>query len=219
MRSPPPPLGDNWKPWGERLTSYLTRIKDVLSTRLTSDNPSEDGILLWDRAGYPVVSIDNDWVPLSLASGPTRSMAHLEITSNVTAASSNTAYSLDYTLMSGSTGVTIGTPTSRMVIANAGRYQFDVSFQITSSSGSTVDFWMWPRINGADVTDTGMRNSLHDNHATLLLSRTYVFDIDDDDYFEMMWATSGTQGSLDARGAESFAPACPASTLAITRLN
>ena len=61
MRIPPPPQGDQWKPWAERLVSYMTRIRTLLSTRLDSDNPSQDGIILWDRTGYPVVSKNDEF--------------------------------------------------------------------------------------------------------------------------------------------------------------
>jgi len=69
MRIPPPPFGPDWKSWGERLNTYLAKIRTVLSTRLPSDVAAEDGVLLWDRTGYPVVSKDGVFRQIVLADG------------------------------------------------------------------------------------------------------------------------------------------------------
>jgi hypothetical protein len=86
MRIPPPPQGDQWKPWAERLVSYLSRIRTLLSTRLDSDNPSQDGILLWDRTGYPVVSKNDEFRQIILADG----YASLSRSTNQIASATNT---------------------------------------------------------------------------------------------------------------------------------
>jgi hypothetical protein len=64
---PPPPLGDNWKSWGERIVSYLSTNKDKLSSITSGESASEDGILMWDRAlGTLVVSKNGAWVKVKL---------------------------------------------------------------------------------------------------------------------------------------------------------
>ena len=62
-----PPLGPDWKQWGRQLSSYLSRQLPRLFTKSTDDNPSENGILLWDEvAGYPVVSRNSQFVEVVL---------------------------------------------------------------------------------------------------------------------------------------------------------
>ena len=62
---PPPPHGNQWSDWGERLNSWLVRTKDRLRQLTTGETAADDGILMWDRDdGYPVVSKSGEWMPL-----------------------------------------------------------------------------------------------------------------------------------------------------------
>ena len=210
-----PPIGDNVKAWGNNLTAYLRRQLPRLYFKTADDNPSENGVILWDdENGYPVVSKDGAFVQIVLEDGQYAGA----VTTDQTAASTNTAYALTYT-SSIAEGVTNGTPASRIVFAEAGQYMISFSAQIASTSSSTVNFWFWPRINGTDVTGSTMKNALHQNGSVLVVSRSTIFDVSANDYLEAMWAVDSTSGFLDATTATAFAPAAPASTIAITRLH
>ena len=210
-----PPITDNLKTWGRELTTYLQRQLPRLYFKTPSDNPSENGIILWDEVnGYPVVSKNGEFVQIVLEDGQYAGA----VTTDQTAASANTAYALTYT-SSIAEGVTNGTPASRIVFAEAGQYMISFSAQIASTSSSTVNFWFWPRINGTDVTGSTMKNALHQNGAVLVVSRSAIFDLEAGQYLEAMWAVDSTSGFLSATAATAFAPAAPASTIAITRLH
>ena len=210
-----PPITDNLKAWGRELTTYLQRQLPRLYFKTSTDSPAENGIILWDETNkYPVVSKDGAFVQIVLEDGQYAGA----VTTDQTAASANTAYALTYT-SSIAEGVTNGTPASRIVFAEAGQYMISFSAQIASTSGSTVNFWFWPRINGTDVTGSTMKNALHQNNAVLVVSRSAIFDVSAGDYLEAMWAVDSTSGFLDATAATAFAPAAPASTIAITRLH
>ena len=210
-----PPIGDNVKAWGNNLTAYLRRQLPRLYFKTADDNPSENGVILWDDDnGYPVVSKNGAFVQIVLEDGQYAGA----VTTDQTAASINTAYALTYT-SSIAEGVTNGTPASRIVFAEAGQYMISFSAQIASTSSSTVNFWFWPRINGTDVTGSTMKNALHQNGSVLVVSRSAIFDVSANDYLEAMWAVDSTSGFLDATVATAFAPAAPASTIAITRLH
>jgi len=210
-----PPIGDNVKAWGNNLTAYLRRQLPRLYFKTADDNPSENGVILWDdENGYPVVSKDGAFVQIVLEDGQYAGA----VTTDQTAASINTAYALTYT-SSIAEGVANGTPASRIVFAEAGQYMISFSAQIASTSSSTVNFWFWPRINGVDVTGSTMKNALHQNGSVLVVSRSAIFDVSANDYLEAMWAVDNTSGFLDATVATAFAPAAPASTIAITRLH
>ena len=210
-----PPITDNLKAWGRELATYLQRQLPRLYFKSAGDNPSENGIILWDEVnGYPVVSKNGAFVQIVLEDGQYAGA----VTTDQTAASTNTAYALTYT-SSIAQGVTNGTPASRIVFAEAGQYMISFSAQISSTSSSTVNFWFWPRINGVDVTGSTMKNALHQNGSVLVVSRSAIFDVSANDYLEAMWAVDSTSGFLDATTATAFAPAAPASTIAITRLH
>jgi len=210
-----PPIGPDLRQWGRQLSAYLQGNLAKLGFKTAEDNPSEDGVILWDRENkYPVVSKDGVFVQIVLEDGQYAGA----VTTDQTAASANTAYALTYT-SSIAEGVTNGTPASRIVFAEAGQYMISFSAQIASTSSSTVNFWFWPRINGTDITGSTMKNALHQNGSVLVVSRSAIFDLNANDYLEAMWAVDSTSGFLDATAATAFAPAAPASTIAITRLH
>lgn len=211
-----PPIGDNIKVWGNNLTKYLRRQLPRLYFKTADDNPSENGIILWDdENGYPVISKNGEFRQIVLEDGH----ADFIITSDVTAASANTAYKLTYDAMSHNHGITLGTPASRIVFEEAGQYVLSFSAQVSSSSSSTVHFYFWPSINGTNVDDSAMAAALHQNNATLVTSRTQVFTLAAGDYVEVNFMVDSTSGFLNYTAAASPRPALPASTLSITRLH
>ena len=209
-----PPVGPDLRAWANSLTRALLRGLVRLNFLGQGDIPSENGIILWDDTnGYPVVSKDGEFRQIVLADG----IYMGGITSNQTAASANTAYPLTYTAQY-SDGVTNGTPASRLVFAEGGLYQISFSAQISSSSSSSVKFYFWPRINGVNVDGSTMINTLHNNGASVVTSRTAAFQVNAGDYLEAMWAVDSTAGFLEAAAATAFSPAAPASTITITRV-
>jgi hypothetical protein len=210
-----PPIGPDFLQWGRQLSLYLQQNLAKLGFKTATDNPSENGVILWDDVnGYPVVSKNGEFRQIVLEDGQYAG----GITSDQIAASINTAYALTYT-SSAADGITNGTPASRLVFEEAGQYMISFSAQISSTSSSTVNFWFWPRVNGVDVAGSTMKNALHQNGATLVVSRSVIFNFAAGDYLEAMWAVDSTSGFLDATAATAFAPAAPASTIAITRLH
>jgi hypothetical protein len=210
-----PPVGPDLRTWALQLTRALLRGLVRLNFLSASDNPSENGIILWDDTnGYPVVSKNGEFRQILLEDG------HYQggITSNVTAASANTAYALTYTPQL-QDGIVNGTPASRLVVDEAGYYQISFSVQISSTSSSSVKFYFWPRVNGVDVPGATMINTLHNNGASVVTGRTAAFSFNAGDYIEAMWAVDSTQGFLEAAAATAFAPAAPASTISIVRLH
>lgn len=52
-----PVLGPDLRQWGRQLNTYLSRNLGTLFHKTVDDNPSVDGIFLWDdENNYPVVS-------------------------------------------------------------------------------------------------------------------------------------------------------------------
>ena len=210
-----PPIGPDFKVWAEKFSAWIMRTRSFLTHRRAYESAAEDGVILWDREnGYPVVSKSGEWRQVVLEDGQYQG----GVTADVTAAAINTAYPLTYTTVI-SEGITQGTPTSRLVFEEAGQYMISFSAQISSTSSSTVNFWFWPRVNGVDVSGSTMKNALHQNGSVLVVSRSAIFEFAAGDYLEPMWAVSSASGFLSASAATAFAPAAPASTVAITRLH
>jgi hypothetical protein len=213
----PQPSGGGWQTWANRLTQHLKRTRNLLGYKIDDERATEDGLIMWDTTyEWPTVSKNGTWRQIVLADGE----ANFVKTSTVTAATANTGYPITFDTPVGNHGISQGTPASRIVFEEGGHYMLAFSAQIASSSGSTVNFWFWPVINGVVIDGTSSMNAtLHQNHATTVVSRTAIFDIEASDYLEVYWAVDSTNGTLKVQPATSFAPATPSVTLAITRIH
>jgi hypothetical protein len=211
----PEPQGDDWKSWARRMMQYLGQTRIPLVQQTGDESAADDGQLMWNRInGYPVVSKNGEWRQIVLSDG----QYEAAITSDVTAALADTGYPLTFTATTAE-GITNGTPASRIVFEEAGHYMASFSAQISSTSSSTVKFYFWPKLNGVDAPNSTIVSALHQNGATTVVSRATTFDVSAGDYLEAYWAVDATQGYLEATAATAFAPAAPASTIAITRLH
>jgi hypothetical protein len=211
-----PPITFDLSAWAENLRRYLGKALNQLDSKDASVSAAEDGVLLWDREeGYPVVSKNGEWRQVVLEDGH----GDFYIAADVTAASANTEYKLTYTAEASNSGITLGTPATRIVFEEAGEYVIAFSAQISSTSSSTVHFYFWPSVNGTDINNSAMTTALHQNNATLITSRTQIFTVAANDYLEVNWMVDSTAGFLNATAAASPVPNIPASTLSITRLH
>ena len=215
MRIPPPPFGADWKPWGERLNTYLSRIRTLLSTRLPSDVAADDGILLWDRSGYPVVSKDGVFRQVVLADG----YASLSRTTVQVATAINTAQAIGWDAPSFNSGIALDpTDNTKIVFEEDGVYLLAFAVELLSSSSNAKSGWFWPRIDGVDVPGSTIKVTLSDNGHHIVMSRSAAFPMTAGSYLQAMWAVSDLTLWIDAPAATAFAPSSPAVTLAITRL-
>jgi hypothetical protein len=211
-----PPITMDLSQWAENLRRYLGRALDQLGFKETYSSASENGVMLWDNVnGYPVVSKNGEWRQVVLEDGH----GDFYIAADVTAASANTEYKLTYTAEASNSGITLGSPATRIVFEEAGEYVISFSAQISSTSASTVHFYFWPSVNGTDINNSAMTTALHQNNATLITSRTQIFTVAANDYLEVNWMVDSTAGFLNATAAASPVPNIPASTLSITRLH
>jgi hypothetical protein len=211
----PPPVTANLNVWAQNVVTYLRRTASRLQFKPTDAPATDDGLILWDAEnGYPTVSKDGQWRQMVLADGQYMG----GVATDQTAAAINTAYKLTYTASSANGIANDGTNPERIVFDEAGEYLINFSAQISAGASSNVDFYFWPRVNGSDAAGSTMVNSLKNNNARLVVSRSAIFDFNAGDYLEVMWAVSDTNGILDATAATAFCPAAPASTISITRI-
>jgi hypothetical protein len=210
---PPSPNSVDYRKWGERLNDYLMRVRSRLAFFEPASPATEDGIIFWSTSGYPVVSKDGEYRQIVLADGFGTFVSNTDQTTTA-----NTATAISWDSMPFGDGVSMGTPSSRIVFEEAGYYLIAFSVQITSSSSSTKTLYFWPRLNGTDVPNSTIKVSLHNNGGTIVMSRSAIFNVSADDYLEAYWATNDTNVTLDASAATAFAPATPSVILSVTRL-
>ena len=217
IQSPPPPLGPDWKNWGERLNSFLVSTRDRLRHLTVGESAAYDGVLMWCRCDDRVrVSLDGVYMPLSYGYN---SFGAFSDTTDQTLSSTNTATAVTWNTNGNSKNLSIGTPTSRIVFAKSGTYHISFTAQITSGSSSAKTVWFFPKINGVDIAGSTMKVTVSSNSATQIQSRTGIFEVSADDYMETMWACDSTDVTLESAPATAFAPATPSVTLMITEIN
>jgi hypothetical protein len=215
MRIPPPPLGPSWSAWGERLSAYLTQVRTKLSNLLPTDVASDDGILLWDRTGYPVVSKNGQFRQIILADG----YASLSRSTNQIASAINTPQAIGWSTPSFNSGITLDpSDNTKIVFAEEGVYLLAFAVELLSNSSSAKNGWFWPRIDGVDVAGSTIKVTMSGNGHYLVMSRSAAFPMSAGSYLQAMWAVDDTSLWIDAPTATAFAPSSPAVTLAITRL-
>lgn len=210
---PPPPSGEKWKPYAERLSDYLVRIRSRLAFLSPNESAFDDGVILWSTAGYPVVSKNGEYRQIVLADG----YGFFYNNSSVSF-TANTATPLTYIADANNESLTISG--SEITFAESGKYLISFSAEIASSSSSTVNFAFWPKINGSNVANSTMRNALHQNNATLVVSRSSLFSMSAGDVLQAVAAVDNSAASLSA-SASSIAgePTSPSTTLSIVRIS
>jgi len=212
-----PPIGDDVKAWGQNLTTYLQRQLSRFYHKTADDNPSEDGVVLYDDQNkYPVISRDNEFRQIVLEGG------HIKLirTAAQTAASPDTAYSITYDAPTNKFKIDRDAANNeRIVFEETGEYLLSFTAEITTSAAADIKFYFWPAKNGTNIDNLTMVKTVHNNGGVMLASRTYLLELTANDYIEMKWAVNNTNGSLGTTAATSFSPASPSSTLAITRIH
>lgn len=212
-----PPITQNLSQWGENLRRYLASALNQLDAKDASSVAAEDGVILYDRQNdYPVVSRNNEFRQIVLEGG------HVKLirTTAQTAASADTAYSITYDAPTNKFKIDRdATNNERIVFEEAGEYLLSFTAEITTSAAADIKFYFWPAKNGTNISNLTMVKTVHNNGGVMLASRVFLLELAANDYIEMKWAVSSTNGSLGVTAATSFSPASPSSTLAITRIH
>lgn len=139
-------------------------------------------------------------------------------TTNASPAAINTAYALTFDAAAAANGVSIGTPTSRIVVADSGLYNFAATLQITSGSSSAKDLRVWFRKNGTDIANTTRMVTTDINGGYTPMAMSEFFSLASGDYVEMCYASTDLNVTISTVAATGYAPASPSITLAVTQI-
>ena len=137
-------------------------------------------------------------------------------TTTQTAAATGTAYAVTFNSTDLSNEVTIGSPTSRIVVANAGIYNFQFSLQLDKASGATGHTYIWARVNGVDIAASASEVSVQGTSAENIAAWNFVLSMNATDYFQLMWSVDDTNIQIKAVAAAAPVPAIPSVILTTT---
>jgi hypothetical protein len=147
-------------------------------------------------------------------------------TVSLTPAAIYTPYAIPFNTTDFARGFARGTPTSRIVAAQAGLYNFQFSAQITSSSSSAKKMWIWPRINGVDVPNSNSEVTTSANGEAMVVAWNWVLSMTANQYFEIVYAVDNvgmtivaSPAQTGANGTATFArPGVPSIILTVTQV-
>ncbi len=128
----------------------------------------------------------------------------------------NTATPVTFNTTDISQGVSIGSPTSRIVVDTEGVYNFQVSMQFDSIAGSNHDVWVWFRKNGTDIANSALYLNIQNNQSEVLQAFNLLVSMKASDYLEVMWEVGNLNAQMAAFPATGVHPAVPSIILTAT---
>ena len=105
--------------------------------------------------------------------------------------------------------------TSKMYVDVSGYYNIQFSAQISKSSGGTAYIWLWPRVDGVDITASASKVAVQGTAAESVPAWNFVLPLNAGSYFQLMWATNSNI-TLLAESATAFCPSIPSVILTMT---
>jgi hypothetical protein len=140
-------------------------------------------------------------------------------TTTQTAASIDTAYGMVFNTTDSSNGVSIGSPTSRLVADFQGVYNVQFSAQLDKTSGGAGNIYIWLRKNGTNVPNTATTIAIQGTAARTVAAWNFIIQLEPTQYVELMWATDDTSVRILAAAATSVWPAIPSVIATLTQVN
>lgn len=149
---------------------------------------------------------------------PQKYYGTFSLTTDYTPAVADTAYAVEYNETRVSNGVTIGTPTSRIVVAQSGLYDISATLQWSSTNANTKNVYGWLRVNGTNLPRSSRIVSIAGNGTFTPILISEVVSLEADDYIEVMVATTVATVYLSAAPATAFSPTAPAVNLVVEQV-
>lgn len=133
-----------------------------------------------------------------------------------TAAAINTAYAVTFNSTDLSSGVTLGSPTSRVYTDTPNIYNIQFSAQLDKTSGGVGLVWIWLRKNGTNVPNSSSQIRIQGNDSETVAAWNFLLQMNAGDYFELMWETDSVDIQILYEAGTAVHPAIPSVILTVT---
>lgn len=140
-------------------------------------------------------------------------------TTTQTIVSVNAAYAMTFNTTDAANGISVGSPTSRLVVAEQGVYNVQFSAQVDKAAGGAATVHIWLRKNGTNVPNTASKIVIQGRAAETVAAWNFVIQLEPTNYVELMWASDDADVILLAASATSVWPAIPSVICTITQVN
>jgi hypothetical protein len=138
------------------------------------------------------------------------------------AANTTTAYPVTFDTIDYENGLRL-VSTSRLTADYSGLYNLQFSIQFSNMANSTEDVSVWFRKNGTNIPKSNSvfglaprKNASESYH--IIAALNYFVDLAKNDYVEIMWSTTNTAVTIDAKGTQT-SPTRPTTPSAIVTMN
>lgn len=204
----PQPIGPHWNMWAKRLVDILSATRSQLSYFVTGDSAANDGILLYDAAGYPVVSKASAFKQILVGGG----CGQFYATATQTPSQANTGYAIPFNAAAATDGLSInGSDATKINVTDAGLLEVSITAQATASSSYTG--YLWINVNGTD--GYAVKKAVNGDDTMTL---TALVAVGASQYLKVFYAASNTGLTLPNTAASSPIPAIPAVQVSISRI-
>lgn len=141
-----------------------------------------------------------------------------DTTNQTSAAGTATAITFNSTYVND--GITIGTPTSRIVVGTAGLYNIQFSIQFNNANAADDNTVVWVKFNGANTPNTASWISVPGKHAggdgQALMALNIFLPFAANDYFELYWQNTNGTAAIQTIAASGNYPASPSVILTVS---
>lgn len=100
---------------------------------------------------------------------------------------------------------------TRVVFQTSGHYALNLTGAFSQTSGTNVEYDLWMRLNGTNVPYSRKTMSVKDSATIQHLAVAGVKEFSRNDYLEVMWYSSSSNGTLHAEGTAA-SPTRPSTT-------
>jgi hypothetical protein len=113
-------------------------------------------------------------------------------------------------------GTKIGSPTSRIYVAETGVYNIQFSAQLDKSGESPGTAYIWLKVNGVTVDNSARKVVVSRSMRETVVAWNFVIVLTGNSYFELAWSSSDTSVIIFNEGATPPAPNIPSVILTVT---
>jgi hypothetical protein len=115
-------------------------------------------------------------------------------------------------------GVSLGTPASRVVITNAGVYRISYTIQLTKSGIDPETAYVWIVINGTTLSRSAIAISLTTQNGYEAVSGEQIYTFAANDYFEVFFTSNNSDTSAISIPASGDIPQVPSIITNVLRI-
>lgn len=136
-----------------------------------------------------------------------------------TGGASNTPTPITFDTTTTANGISLGSPTSRIVVSKTGLYQYQFSAQLDKTGGGTSGMEIWLRRNGTDISGTATQIVVAGTNGETVMTVPFFLDLSANDYIETVFASGDATMQISTFPAQTVPYVRPAVPSIIATMN